>query len=362
VTVHAHWKGARFLALAVLAVAALALSACGSSSDDSSTGSTGAAASTGASTGASTASGGDKKEAKIAAFIVDSANPYDTALSNSEKATAAKLGASIDVFGAANDPQKQVSQCSDALAKQAYNVFLIKAVAGPTMMPCAKQALAAGIVVVAVDTPLGPDFGTTKPQVPGISGSILSLPNTNGDALAAMTEAACGDTDPCKVAYYHGPPAFTFAAESLKTFLADVKKTGKIDVVDQNASNFDLATGYNLAKTLLAKDPTVNVITSDSDQSALGAAKAVKEAGKESTIKVIGGGGSNAGAAAIKSGVLYGTSALYPGGLGEKSVELGVKALNKEELGETEADIATLVPLGTKITKENVEEFKPEWG
>jgi ribose transport system substrate-binding protein len=363
VTVHAPWKGARLLTLAALAAAATALAACGSSGDDSSTASTGSAASTAdaaASTTASTAAA-PAKEAKIAGFVVDSANPYDTALSNAEKAAAEKAGASIEIFGAANDPQKQVGQCQDALATQRFNILLIKAVTGPTMVPCARQAIQQGLVVVAVDTPLGPEY-STKPQVDGLTGSILSLPTTNGKALAEMTEAACADADPCKVAYYHGPPAFTFASESLQTFLRTVKATGKIDVVDQAASNFDLATGYNLTKSLLAKTPDVNVITADSDQSAEGSLKALKELGKQDQVKVIGGGGSKRGAALVKSGQQYGTSALYPAGLANKSVELGIKALNKEELGETEADIATLVPLGTKITKENVEEFNPEWG
>jgi ribose transport system substrate-binding protein len=348
-------KGTRIAIAAAVATAAVGITACGSSSDDSA--STGAAAAT----GSSTQSGGSKEKATIAAFIVDSANPYDTSLSNALKAEAAKQGADIQIFGADNDPQKQVSQCSDALATQKFNVFIIKAVSGPTVMPCARQAIAKKDVVVAVDSPLGPEY-TTKPQVDGIAASVLALPTTNGKALADMTAKACADKDPCKVAYYNGPPAFVFASQSRQAFLDTLKSDHPaVQVVDQGSSNFDTATGYTLTKSLLAKDPDVDVITADSEQSAQGSIKALKETGKLNQVKVIGGGGSKVGVDAIEAGDEYGTSALYPATLGTTSVDLAIKALNGEKLGKTEYDIALETPIGAEITKANVDQFKAEW-
>jgi ribose transport system substrate-binding protein len=352
-------KGARVLVVAALAATSLGLVACGSSSDNSSTGSTGSAAAT-TGGGTSTASSGGKK-ATIAAFIVDSANPYDTSLSNALKEQAAKEGADIQVFSADNDPQKQVSQCSDALAAQKFNVFVIKAVSGPTVVPCARQAIGKGDVVVAVDSPLGAEY-TTKAQVDGIAASVLALPTTNGKALAAMTAKACADKDPCKAAYYNGPPAFVFASQSRQAFLDTLKSEHpNVKVVDQAASNFDTGTGYTLTKSLLAKTPDVDVITADSEQSAQGSIKALKETGKMDQVKVIGGGGSKIGVTSIKAGDEFGTSALYPATLGRTSVELAVKALHGETLGKTEYDIALDTAPGPEITKDNVDTFKPEW-
>jgi ribose transport system substrate-binding protein len=353
-----HRKGTRIAIAAAITAAAFGMTACGSSDDDGgSTGSTGAAATSG-----STQSGGSKEKANIAAFIVDSANPYDTSLSNALKEQAGKEGADIQVYSADNDPQKQVSECSDALATQKFNVFVIKAVSGPTVVPCAREAIGKGIVVVAVDSPLGPEY-TTKPQVDGIAASVLALPTTNGKALANMTADACAGKDPCKVAYYNGPPAFVFASQSRQAFLDTLKSDHpEVQVVDQASSNFDTGTGYTLTKSLLAKEPDIDVITADSEQSAQGSIKALKETGKMDQVKVIGGGGSKIGVAAIKAGDEYGTSALYPATLGRTSVELGIKALNGEDLGKTEYDIALETPIGAEITKDNVDKFKPEWG
>jgi ribose transport system substrate-binding protein len=354
-TAAAPWKGARLAIAAAVATTALGVVACGSSDDDSS-----GTASVGGSSG-STQSGGEQKKANIAAFIVDSANPYDTSLSNALKAQASKEGADIQVFGADNDPQKQVSQCSDALATQKFNVFIIKAVSGPTVMPCAREAIGKGDIVVALDSPLGPEY-TTKPQVDGITASVLALPTTNGKALANLTAEACADKDPCEVAYYNGPPAFVFASQSRQAFLDTLKADHpNVQVVDQASSNFDTATGYTLTKSLLAKHPDVDVITADSVQSAQGSTKALKETGKEGDVEVIGGGGSQVGVDAIKAGEEFGTSALYPATIGRTSVELAIKALNGEKLKQTEYDIALETPLGAEITKANVDKFQPEW-
>ena len=276
------------------------LAACGSSSSSSSSssGSSGGGASTGSSTGS--ASGGSKK-AKIAAFLVDTANPYDTVLGGSEKSEAKKLGASITVFGANNSPSTQVGQCQDALASNQYNVFLLKAVVGPPLLPCARQAIQQGIKVVAVDDPLGAKY-TIAPQLPGLSASIISLPTTNGTALANLTVGACAGKNPCQVAYFFGPPAFVFASESRAQFNSEIAKHSNIKVIDEASSNFQSSLGTSLTQQLLTTHPGVNVITSDSDQTVLGSLKALKSAGKTGTVKLVGGGGSCPGADAIKSG------------------------------------------------------------
>jgi ribose transport system substrate-binding protein len=330
------------------------LAACGSSSSKSSSSSGGGG---GSSSGGS--SGG--KQAKIAGFIVDSANPYDTALSNAETAEAKKLGASIHIFGANNSPSTQVGQCEDAVSSGQYNVFLLKAVSGPPLMPCARQALSKGIKVVAVDDPLGPKY-TLAPQLPGVSASILSLPTTNGTALANLTIQACGSHNPCQVAYFYGPPTFVFASESKAEFDSVIAKHPDIKIVDSASSMFESSLGTSLTQQLLTTHPDVNVITSDSDQTVLGAYKALQSTGKTGQVKLVGGGGSCPGATAIKAGHLVGTSALYPATLGETSVQDGIKALNGQKIAQPELNVAYLSPLGPEITKAKIAKFHCEWG
>jgi ribose transport system substrate-binding protein len=343
--------GAALIGIALISVV---LAACGGSSSSSSSSS-----SSGGSSGSGSSSGGAKK-AKIAAFLVDTANPYDTVLGGSEKSTAKKLGASITVFGANNSPSTQVGQCQDAVSSNQYNVFLLKAVAGPPLMACARQAISQGIKVVAVDDPLGPKY-TIAPQLPGVSASIISLPTTNGTALANLTVGACAGKNPCQVAYFFGPPAFVFASESRAQFNSEIAKHSNIKVIDEASSNFQSSLGTSLTQQLLTTHPGVNVITSDSDQTVLGAEKALKSTGK-SGVKLVGGGGSCPGADAIKAGALYGTSALYPATLGSTSVQDGVKALNGQPIAKVQLNVAYLSSLGPQITKANIAKFKCEWG
>jgi ribose transport system substrate-binding protein len=318
-----------------------------------------AASAYGGSTGSERATA-PAKPANIASFAVILANPYDTSLTNAQKKEAAKLGAKITIFDAKFNPSLQVGQCQDALASGKFNIFLLKAVTGPPLVRCAQQAIAKGIKVVVVDDPLGPKY-TLAPQVKGIVGSILSLPTTNGKALAKMTVDACAGKNPCKVAYYFGPPTFVFSTQSRATFNSEMAKHPNIKVVFQGSSQFQSSLGTTLTTQLLTTHPDVNVITSDSDQAALGAYKALRSAGKTKDITLIGGGGSCLGAAAIKAHQLYGTSALYPASLGKITVDLGVKALNGQPLGKTQQDVSYLSPIGPIVTQKNVGKFHCEW-
>ncbi|MBV9971044.1 MAG: sugar ABC transporter substrate-binding protein [Xanthobacteraceae bacterium] len=339
------------------AVVAIGVAGCGGSS---STASSPSGAGGGTQTSSAASGSSPAKKAKIAAFIVALANPYDTALSNAEKAEAAKKGASITLFDAKFNPSAQVSQCQDALASGSYNVFLLKAVVGPPLVPCARQAIAKGIKVIAVDDPLGPNY-SLAPQVAGVSASILSLPTTNGKALAQMTISACAGKNPCNIAYYFGPPTFAFSAETRAMFKSIIAQHPNIKILDEASSMFESSVGTTLTQQLLTSHPNVNVITDDSDQGALGSVKALQAAGKHGIV-LIGGGGSCPGAAAVKAGQIYGTSALYPASLGTMSVDDGIDALNGKPIAKPEQDVSYLTSLGPIITKGNVSQFHCEWG
>lgn len=349
---HGNAPGWRFAIGGCLAVAAMCLAACGSSSGGSSGGGSAATGSTAA----------PAKKAVIAGFVVDMANPYETGLVSGEKNEAAAQGASITMFGAKSDPQVQVGQCQDALSTKKYNVFLIKAVNGATMVPCARQAIAQGIKVVAVDTPLGAKY-TLKPQLSGIVGSVVSLPTTQGNAGVTEIVEACKSLNPCKVAYYYGPLVFSFPAAEKKVVLDGLAKHPNIKVVSTGTWNYDPDQATHLAQQLLTTHPDVNVVASDGDVAALNAMRVFTRAGHgPPKVQFVGGGGSIVGSKSIEAGKLFGTSAQFPATMGKRSVDLGIKALNNKPLGQTQYDAAYLTPLGPVITKKNVAQFHGEWG
>ena len=297
----------------------------------------------------------------IALFVAIQANPYEASLIAAAQKEAKALGASLQVFDPADVPAKQVTECQDALTTKKYNIFLIKAVAGSTMEPCAKAAIKAGIKVVAVDDPLGPAY-TLAPQVPGIVGSILSLPQTAYGAEVKLDVAACKKLNPCNLAFYYGPAAFSFSAYGSKYFLAQIKKYKNIHVIASATWNFDIPTSASLARTLLVAHPDVNVIQCDGDQGAVAIEGVLEKAGKAGKVTVVGGGGSIQAKTAILAGKQFGTSALYPASLGKLSVLMGVNALQGKPVGNKAYDVSIATKLGPLVDKSNVAQFKPQWG
>ena len=217
---------------AVLAAAMVGVVACGGS--DSSGGS-----SSGSSSNASASNA--NKHVNIAHFVAIQANPVEQVIIKSAKDTGKANNATVTTFDSNNDVQRELANCQDAIASKKYDAFVLKAVSGPPLIPCARAAMAAGIPVVVQGTALGPKQ-TTEPQVPGIVGSAITLSTTNGVAVADLTNKACekAGANPCKVIYLFGPVAFDYASITRKTFNDTVKaKYPNIKVVAQAAANFD---------------------------------------------------------------------------------------------------------------------------
>jgi ribose transport system substrate-binding protein len=327
-----------------LAASALALGACGGDDDDD---------------------GGEdaaQEQVSLAVLMASLGDGYTRNLNDSITEQAEAMGAEVQTFDATFDPQKQLQQCQDAIVTQRFQAFVIQPVAGPSMVPCATQAIDAGITVVAVSNPIGPDVDTTEPQVEGLTATILESPGTMGRTLAELTVEACEGKDPCQVIYEFGPPDFSFAANTREVFNEAVAEDPMIEVVGEGSHLFEPDRARSLTSELLTANPDVDVITSDDDPSAAALLSVVEEMGLQNQIAIIGGAGAREGAELVASGEMFGSSVLVPRTAGTKAAEIAITAARGEDPGETEFNNAEdLSPIGPKLTKENIAEFKAEW-
>jgi ribose transport system substrate-binding protein len=332
---------------------ALALGGCGGDDEE-------ADSTTGETTQESSDTG--QEDVSLAVFMASLGDGYTRNLSQAVEEQAQSMGATVQVFDATFDPQKQLQQCADAIVTERFDAFIIQPVAGPSMVPCAQQAIDAGIEVVAVSNPIGPETDTTEPQVEGLTGTILESPTTMGETLAELTVEACGDQDPCQVIYLFGPPEFSFAANTRAVFKEALEDHPEIEVVGEGSHNFVPDEARSLTQQLLVAHPDVNVITSDDDPSAAALLDVVKERGLEDQIEVIGGAGAREGAELVATGEMFGSSVLVPRSAGEKAAEIAIAAAKGEDPGETEFNNAEdLSPIGAKLTQDNVSDFEAEW-
>jgi ribose transport system substrate-binding protein len=337
-------------AAAVLVAAALSAAACGD--DDASGG------------GSASSGDGGKERVHIAHFVAVQANPVEQIIIDSAKQVAKEQGADMTTFDSNNDIQKEISNCNDAIASQKYDAFLLKAVSGPPIMGCARQAIAAGIPVVVQGTPLGPEQ-TTKPQVKGVTGSVVTLFTTYGSTIADIAEKACKqlEADPCKVIHLFGPLAFDGASVSRKAFLEKVKTAyPDIQVVASATQNYDPDLSSTTMRQLLQKHKDVSVVANDCEQCALAGINVLKSLGLKDKVLQATGGASKAGVAAIKRGDLFATAALLPASEARAGAEMAITAARGEKIDKPEvAVVEDLSPVGPFIDKSNADRFKPEW-
>lgn len=317
----------------------------------------------GSSTGGTAKAEDANKHVNIAHFVAIQANPVEQVIIKSAKDTGRANNATVTTFDSNNDVQRELANCQDAIASGKYDAFILKAVSGPPLIPCARQAMEAGIPVVVQGTALGPKQ-TTEPQVPGIVGSAITLSTTNGVAVADLTNRACekAGANPCKVIYLFGPVAFDYASITRKTFNDTVKaKYPNIQVVAQAAANFDPDTAASQARQLLQVHPDINVVVNDCDPCAVATQKVVADLNKDD-ILTVGAGGSKVGVDAIKAGKQFGDTVILPATEAKAATLMAIKAARKQPVGDTTIDVTKdLSPVGTIVDESNVDKYKPEW-
>ncbi|MFT3865134.1 MAG: sugar ABC transporter substrate-binding protein [Solirubrobacterales bacterium] len=346
------WAPLLLVALIVLVVAG-----CGSSSSSSSSSTASSESSSSGESGSSEASG----EAPKAAVLYHTLTDFTTPQIAAEKKVIEAAGGTIQDFNANFDPQKQLTQCQDAITSQRYNVIIIAAADSPSAVPCAEQAKAAGIPVIAVNNPVGPSRTEVAPQLEAVLGSSVISPPDDAKYSFEIAEKACKGIAHCKWAIEMGEGSAPLDSTRTKELEEDAEKSSNIEIVQVTEAGYDPGKTAELVPQVLSANPELDVYSFESDTNALAAVPAVKEAGLTSQVKLIGDGASVAGIEGVKNGSLFGTVASFPVSMGEEAARMAVEAVQK---GAVENNAVNMFELGEPLTiyKDNAAGFEPQWG
>lgn len=318
---------------------------------------------------AGSATAADKKPVTIALFVAIQANPVEQAIINNFMDVAKADGAAkFVVFDSNTSVQKEIANCKDAIASKKFDAFALKPVAGAPLMNCAKDAMAAGIPVVAFGVPLGPSSDEYKRQIPGLAGSVIELSNYNGIAVAALAEEACKakKANPCKVIYTYGPLAFDYAAITRKYFEdLSASKYTDIKIVAEGLGNFDPNTTRTLVKSLVQAHPDVDVIVNDGDLGAIGAIQGLKDVGKVpgKDVLVTGGAFSKIGKGLVLKGEMFGTTCLLPSTEAQTAAKYSILAARHEKIDIPDVEVCELfAPThNDPLTAANINQLEPQF-
>jgi len=314
--------------------------------------------------GANAGGKGDAKAPRIA-YLTYTTNDYTTVEVQGATNVAKASGGSVQVFNANFDPQAQLKQCEDAITSGRYDAILVASVDNTAAIPCAKQAAAAKIPLATIETPVGPDPDALQPQVEGVVAASVYSQKTNAEAQVETVRRACAGIDPCKVIVEIASPSdrFTnYAANAVAQAGANVELVAKL------VGDYDPSVVAKAMPDVLTAHPDANVFMSASDTDALAALPAIKQAGMLGKLRLLGNGGSRAGAAAIERGTMLATVANYPLTTAEAVTRKLVQALDGGKVAAPGFDSLLMRADGTLasspliVDKADVATFAPQWG
>ncbi|TIP09175.1 ABC transporter substrate-binding protein [Mesorhizobium sp.] len=218
-----------------------------------------------------------KKIEKIALMVQDMSNPFFAAMTKGAEDAGKAIGATVNTQDAQLDLANQNTQI-DAFIQQGVNLIVISAVDEAGIEPAITRAKAAGIIVIAVDTP-----------AKGADAVIMTNAVQAGEKSCDYLFKQMGGKG--QVLLVDGTPIQTII-DRINGCKTVAKNYPDIKIVGQQASKNDRASGLAVTTDMLTANPDVTGIFGMNDPSALGAVLAVEQAGKSGQIKVTGVDGS----------------------------------------------------------------------
>jgi fructose transport system substrate-binding protein len=332
-------RGSRLGAGVVVAAAAsLALAACGGGGGD--TGTAGGEAS------------GDAGGDKIAVTLITktSTNPFFISMQKGAQAAGEKNGVAITTAAGKSDgdTDTQVKAIEAAVARGDKGILITPT--GPAVNSAIDNARAAGLYVIALDTPTDPPdvaditFATDNFAAGELIGKWAADQMDGKKATIALLDL--NNKQIVTVDYNRDQGFLTGMGIDVKDKAknGDEDKTGKYtggkggdyEIVCNEPTLGASDTGKTAMENCLSKNKNINLVYTINEPSAGGAAEALRDAGVKATIVSVDGG-CNPGLKLVKDGTIGATSQQYP----VKMAELGVEAIKTiEEGGEKPANTA----------------------
>jgi ribose transport system substrate-binding protein len=254
------------------------------------------------------------------------------------EAEAAKLGVTVKTQGPQKfDPTLQ-RPILDSVTATKPDAILIAPTDVTAMQQPLQAAAAAGTKVILVDT-------TTKD--PSYAASAIASDNIGG-GKAAFEAIKQLNPNGGKVMVMSVDPGISTTDQRAEGFEAAVKADSKFSYLPIQYSHNDPATAANLISSALQKDPDIVGVFAANLFAAEGTATGVRQAGKTSTVKIVGFDAGPNQIKALQEGTVQALVAQQPALIGQYGVDMAVAALDGGQL-------TPKVQTGfTVITKDNL--------
>ncbi|RQR38740.1 sugar ABC transporter substrate-binding protein [Burkholderia sp. Bp9143] len=189
------------------------------------------------------------------------------------------------------------------------------------LVPVVKKAVDAGITVVNIDNRLDPDVLKSKNlNVPFVGPDNRKGARKIGDYLAKRLKA--GD----QVGILEGVSTTTNAQQRTAGF-QDAMKAGGMKVVSVQSGEWEIDKGNAVASAMLNEYPNLRALLCGNDNMAIGAVSAVRAAGKQGKVFVVGYDNINAIKPMLKDGRVLATADQYAAKQAVFGIDTALKAI-----------------------------------
>ena len=297
-------------------------------------------------------------------------NPFFVKMREGAAAKAEELGMTLNSYAGKvdGDNESQVAAIETCIANGADGI-LITASSTSAIVPSVQQARDAGILVIALDTPLDP-----------IDAADMTFATDNflaGELIGQWAAAKLGDAAAdARVAFLDldvSQPTVGVLRDQgfMQGFgidLGDPNKWGDESdsrIVGHDVTQGNEEGGRKAMENLLATDPMINVVYTINEPAAAGAYEALKAIGRENDVLVVSVDGGCPGVQNVADGVIGATSQQYPLLMASKGIEAiaaFAKDGTKPEATEGKNFFDTGVKLVTDQPVEGVDSISVEEG
>ncbi|WP_299917590.1 sugar ABC transporter substrate-binding protein [uncultured Roseobacter sp.] len=257
-------------------------------------------------------------------------NPFFVKMKEGAEAKAAELGMTLKAFAGKvdGDHETQVQAIETCILDGAKGI-LITASDTSSIVSAVTQARDAGLLVIALDTPLEP--------IDAADATFATDNYKAGVLIGEWARAQLGDAaDSAKIATLDlnvSQPTVDVLRNQgfLDGFgidLADPNVIGDESdarIVGSDVTDGNEEGGRRAMENLLARDPSINVVHTINEPAAAGAYEALKAIGREKEVLIVSVDGGCPGVQNVADGVIGATSQQYP----LLMASLGVEAIKK---------------------------------
>ena len=302
-------KFSRKALVALLAVSALVLSACGGGGSDDASG-----------------------DVKISLILKNQTNPFFVSMVKGAEAKAAELGIDLTISSGKEegDDAAQIAAIENAISAKHAGILIT--IMSTNVNAAITKAREAGLLVIALDTPSDPadvvdiTFATDNREAGRLIGQWGAKKLGGKKAVIALLNIFDDRVSTVDYLRDNGFLEGMGIAVNDPNKMADEAPKGKYsggdyEIVGNVATGANEDGGRTGMEKLLAKNPNINIVYTINEPTAIGACAALKAAKKSAIVVSVDGG--LPGIEQVKSGCIGATSQQYP----LRMADIGMQAI-----------------------------------